>query len=298
MGQANWAPFPVSGSIDELLVIRPQSGNNHAESSEGCVGGALLCFRVRLIEAEGAIVKASMSMDQDCSPKQIGGQDVVHTELARNKQAWDQIAHRFAGHCALPDWGPFGESRSMDLLGDIRGMTLLEVGCGSGDSIARVVEDGARLVYGIDLSSTQIELATERNRAAIRDGRVRLIQAPMEEALALSDLDLIFSIYAFGWTRLPAVTLRNLAAYLKPGGRLIWSWGHPLFPEVQPVDGKFVLPESYSYFNENSQFASGWYGTEGAIVQNRMLSTWMRHLGEAGLSSRMSFSFITFISIN
>jgi SAM-dependent methyltransferase len=165
-------------------------------------------------------------------------------------------------------------------------MTVLEVGCGSGDSIARIVEDGAQLVYGIDLSSTQIELATERNHAAIRDGRVRLIQAPMEEALALSDLDLIFSIYAIGWTRLPAVTLRNLAAYLKPGGRLIWSWGHPLFPEVQPVDGKFVLPESYSYFNENSQFASGWYGTEGTIVQNRMLSTWMRHLGEAGFIVR------------
>ena len=75
----------------------------------------------------------------------------------------------------------------MDLLGDIRGMTLVEVGCGSGDSIARVVEDGVQLVYGIDLSSTQIELATERNRAAIRDGRVRLIQAPMEKALALRD---------------------------------------------------------------------------------------------------------------
>ncbi|MBV9404591.1 MAG: class I SAM-dependent methyltransferase [Acidobacteriaceae bacterium] len=174
----------------------------------------------------------------------------------------------------------------MDLLGDTRGMTVLEVGCGSGDSIARIVQNGAQLVYGIDLSSTQIELATERNRAAIRDGRVRLIQAPMEEALALSDLDLIFSIYAIGWTRLPAATLRNLAAYLKPGGRLIWSWGHPLFPEVQPVDGKFVLPESYSYFNENSQFASGWYGTEGTIVQNRMLSTWMRHLGEAGFIVR------------
>lgn len=38
----------------------------------------------------------------------------------------------------------------------------------------------------------------------------------MEEALALSDLDLIFSIYAIGWTRWPTAILRNLAAYLKP----------------------------------------------------------------------------------
>lgn len=225
-------------------------------------------------------------MHEDCSPKQIGGQDIVHAELARNKEAWDQIAHRFVGHCALPDWGPFGECRSTDLLGDVRGMTVLEVGCGSGDSIARVVERGAQLVYGIDLSSTQIELAAERNRAAIRDGTVRLIQAPMEEALALRDLDLIFSIYAIGWTRALAATFRNLAAYLKSSGRLIWSWGHPLLPELQPLDGKFVVPESYSYFNEQSQFVQGWYGTESTVVQHRMLSTWMHHMGEAGFIVR------------
>jgi 2-polyprenyl-3-methyl-5-hydroxy-6-metoxy-1,4-benzoquinol methylase len=133
-------------------------------------------------------------MHENCSPQQCGGQDTARTELARNKEAWDQIAHRFAGHCALPDWGPFGECRSTDVIGDVRGMTVLEVGCGSGDSIARVVECGAQLVYGIDLSSTQIELATKRNRNGIRDGRVRLIQAPMEEALGLRDFDLIFSI--------------------------------------------------------------------------------------------------------
>lgn len=208
------------------------------------------------------------------------------SELATNERAWDQLAPKFARHCALPDWGPFGECRSIDMLGDLVGRTVLEVGCGSGDSIAAVVERGPARVYGVDISSTQIALATERNRTHIDAGRVILIKAPMEAALDLCDIDLIFSIYGIGWTRDAAATFRNLATYLKPGGRLIWSWGHPLFPEVLCVDGKFVLPDSYSYFNEQSQFAAGWCGSEGTVVQNRMLSTWFRHITEAGLIVR------------
>jgi SAM-dependent methyltransferase len=49
----------------------------------------------------------------------------------------------------------------------------------------------------------------------------------MEQALELCDVDVIFSIYAIGWTLDPAATFRNMAAYLKPGGRFVWSWGHP-----------------------------------------------------------------------
>lgn len=210
----------------------------------------------------------------------------IQAELETNKRAWDKIAPKFSGHCALPDWGPFGECRTVDVLGDLRGLTVLEVGCGSGDSIARVVECGAEKVFGIDISTTQIALASERNRAGIDAGRVHLIEAAMEKALDLGGIDLIFSIYAIGWTRDPAATFRNLAAYLKPGGRLIWSWGHPLFPEILYVDRKFVLPESYSYFNEQSQFAAHWQGSEGAVVQNRMLSTWFRHITEAGFIIR------------
>jgi SAM-dependent methyltransferase len=210
----------------------------------------------------------------------------IEAELATNKRAWDQVAPKFSGHCALPDWGPFGECRSIDVLGNLHGLTVLEVGCGSGDSIARVVERGAERVYGIDISAAQIALATERNRANIDAGRVHLIRAPMEQALGLFGIDLIFSIYAIGWTRDPAATFRNLAVYLKPGCRLIWSWGHPLFPEVQYDDGKFVLPDSYSYFNEQSRLVAAWCGSEGTVVQNRMLGTWFRHMTEAGFLIR------------
>jgi hypothetical protein len=43
----------------------------------------------------------------------------LERNLALNKRAWNQVAPKFSGHCALPDWGPFGEGRSLDLLGNL-----------------------------------------------------------------------------------------------------------------------------------------------------------------------------------
>jgi SAM-dependent methyltransferase len=129
-------------------------------------------------------------------------------------------------------------------------------------------------------------MASERNKAHLATGKVQLFEAPMERALNLSCIDLIFSIYAIGWTLNPSATFRNLAMYLRPGGRFIWSWGHPLFPEVEYVDDRFLLPSSYSYFNEKREYTARWCGTEGAVIQNRMLSSWVRDLTNAGFVVR------------
>jgi SAM-dependent methyltransferase len=219
-------------------------------------------------------------------PERPATEVAIDADLAANKRAWDQVAPKFAGRCALPDWGPFGECRSLDLLGDLTGLSVLEVGCGSGDSITRVVERGAACIYGVDISATQIALATERNRLYIDQERVHLIQAPMEQAVELSGIDVIFSIYAIGWTRDVATTFRNLAGYLKPGGRFIWSWGHPLVPALQHVDGRFTVLDSYSYFDEQAKFSAPWCGSDGVVMQHRMLSTWIRYLTEAGFIIR------------
>ena len=205
-------------------------------------------------------------------------------EIALNKRAWDVVAPKFAGGCALPNWGPFGEGRKLDLLGPLNGARVMEVGCGSGHSIFQVVKLGAARVYGIDFSTTQIALATKLNQAHIDSGRVQLFEVPMEQSLELCDIDVIFSIQAIGWTRDPDATFSNLASYLKPGGRLVWSWGHPLFHKIHYQDGKLVLHNSY--FNQDSQFTPGWSGSEGAIMQTRTIATWFHHLTDAGFTVR------------
>src|SRR5258708_778165 len=127
----------------------------------------------------------------------------MHPELATNQRAWDIVAPKFRGVCALPAWGPFDVCKDRDLLGDISGQTVLEVGCGSGHSLAYLVDRGVRKAHGLEFSTTQLTFAAELNREAIDAGRVHLIQSPMEHPIEIPPVDLIVSVYAMGWTRDP-----------------------------------------------------------------------------------------------
>ena len=208
----------------------------------------------------------------------------MHNELSTNKKCWDQAAKKIFGVCSHPSWGVFDVCVNRDLLGIVAGKTVLEIGCGSGHSISYLAQRGVKKAYGLDISTTQIAFATELNRAHIESGRVELIEAPMERRLAFADIDIVYSIMAIGWTRDPKALFENLWSYLKPGGKLVWSWGHPLFDKVKYEGGNFALLKSY--FDEHSWFEEGWGGSEGVFMQTRTVASWFRHLTDAGFTVR------------
>jgi SAM-dependent methyltransferase len=201
-------------------------------------------------------------------------------ELATNQKAWDIVAPKFCGACALPTWGPFDVCKDRDLLGNISGQTVLEVGCGSGHSLTYLILNGVKKAYGLDFSATQLAFAAELNLEAIEAAQIQLIHSPMEHSIDIQPVDLIVSVYAMGWTRDPQSLFRNLWSYLKPGGRLIWSWGHPLFDKVQYENERFVLQKSY--FDETAYFSPSWGGSQGVYIQNRTIATWFRYQTETG----------------
>jgi SAM-dependent methyltransferase len=208
----------------------------------------------------------------------------MHHELFTNKKCWDHVAEKYFGACSLPSWGPFDVCVDRDLLGSVTDKTVLEIGCGSGHSISYLAQLGVKKAYGLDISTTQISLATELNRAHIESGRVELFEAPMELRLGFADIDIVFSIHAIGWTRDPKALFENLWSYLKPGGKLVWSWGHPLFGMVKYEAGNFVLLKSY--FDESAWFEEGWSGSEGVFMQTRTIASWFRYLRDAGFTVR------------
>src|SRR5690242_5939298 len=139
----------------------------------------------------------------------------MQPELAMNQMAWDIVAPKFRGACALPAWGPFDVCKDRDLLGEIGGQTVLEIGCGSGHSLAYLMaRKAAKKAYGLDFSATQLTFAAELNREAVSDGRIHLIQSPMEQPIELQPVDLIVSVQAMGWTQDPRALFRNLWSYL------------------------------------------------------------------------------------
>ena len=99
---------------------------------------------------------------------------------------------------------------------------ILEVGFGPGVAIAglsALTPNG--VVFGVDHSDVMVRVATRRNAAAIRAGRVELSQA---EADALPDfgapLDRVVAVNSIGFWPEPVARLKELHALLRAGGTI------------------------------------------------------------------------------
>ena len=198
-----------------------------------------------------------------------------------NQKTWNNVAPDFLEASALPVWGPFGVGEDLNLIDEIEGKTFLEVGCGSGRSIKYLVDQGAKKVFGIDFSETQIAEATRHNLASIGKGKVKIIQMPMEQDFDIEEVDTAFSIYALGWTLDPETTLANIFLHLKTGGHFIWRWDHSFFSDVIYKDGEYIL--AHSYHDESLLTIKNWkrQGNDINIVY-RKASTWHQLLRQAG----------------
>ncbi|MGA7402546.1 MAG: methyltransferase domain-containing protein [Candidatus Sulfotelmatobacter sp.] len=76
------------------------------------------------------------------------------------------------------------------LLGDVRGKTVLDLGCGTGENIIPLLERGAR-VTGIDISPDLIALAEQRLRKARKEATVRTGSA-YDTGMKTGSVDIVF----------------------------------------------------------------------------------------------------------
>jgi SAM-dependent methyltransferase len=110
----------------------------------------------------------------------------------------------------------------VSLLGVRAADQVFEVGFGPGIAVAELVRAGAGHVYGIDHSGVMLRQASRRNAAAIRAGRVTLINAPADQLPPALDgpFDAILAVNSLGFWPAPAERLDELRRRLAPGGRV------------------------------------------------------------------------------
>ena len=104
--------------------------------------------------------------------------------------------------------------------------TVLDAGCGSGrvtEWLAERLPNGR--VIALDASPAMLEEA--RRRLARFGDRVTFIAADLGGRLGLASgpVDAILSTATFHWVPDHDALFRNLAAVLRPGGRLVAQWG-------------------------------------------------------------------------
>lgn len=212
--------------------------------------------------------------------------------LETNRAYWNARADEWFGTTALPEVGVFCPSEEeLKLFGDVKGQRMLEICCGSGHSLLYNAKRGAAELWGVDISESQLNNA---RRLLDENGvTARLICSPMESMDGIPDsyFDCVYSIYGMGWATDLAGVFRKVYASLRPGGRFIFSWGHPLYYCVAYYTGtqwnqheelqkKYGLTMARSYFDEEN-FTLPLEGGD-VIFPNRRISTWVNALAEAG----------------
>lgn len=120
------------------------------------------------------------------------------------------------------------------LLGDIAGLSVLDVGCGNGGKLAELIRHGAAAGVGIDLSGNFI---AERDRPA----GLELISGDLSELDAVPELvgrrfDRILFLQSFGYAQNPVRTLRAARELLADDGVILLTRTQPIRHAVERAE--------------------------------------------------------------
>lgn len=207
------------------------------------------------------------------------------SEIALNRALWAIMNERFTDAAAdgmwarqQVEWGLFAvPERSLGVLGDVRGLDVVELACGTAYFSAWLARAGARTV-GLDLSHEQ--LATARRLQLQGGPAFPLLQADAQR-LPLPDggYDLVVSEHgAAAWCD-PERWLPEAARLLRPGGRLVFLTNSLLsalcVPLEEGVAGDHLLR------GQREAYEVVWPG--GGVEFHPSHGDWVRHLRAAGL---------------
>lgn len=195
---------------------------------------------------------------------------------------WYQQTHgSFLGDEDLV-WCPEGlREADAGLLGDVRGVRVLELGCGAAAGARWLARAGADAV-GLDLSAGMLRHAASGGRRT--KVTVPLVQA---DALALPFRDGCFDLVCTAFGAVPFVTdsaalMREVARVLRPGGRWVFAVTHPMrwmFLDDPTERGLTVVR---SYFERRPYVEYDPHGQPSYLEQHRTLGDRIRELVAAG----------------
>src|SRR5438552_12159732 len=208
----------------------------------------------------------------------------VHDSVAANVAKWTKqnVAYTDGrAQAAWPrddlTWGVYGVPEgAVAVVGDVRGLDVVELGCGTAYLSAWLAKRGARPV-GVD--PTPAQLATARRMMDETGILFPLVEAPAE-AVPLPDagFDLAISEYGASLWADPAKWIPEARRLLRPGGRLVFLTNSILVylcaPDVGAVREQLQRP----------QFGMGriqWPGEVG-IEYHLPHGEWIRILRDTG----------------
>jgi SAM-dependent methyltransferase len=153
---------------------------------------------------------------------------------------YDAFAEEFLEHASGSAHNAYYERPAvLSLLGDVRGLTVLDLGCGPGLYAEELLARGAGRVVGVDASANMVRLAAERVRGPVHF-RQHDLQTPMSWA-GDGEFDVALMPLVLHHLDDRVAALREAARVLRPGGRLVVSTAHPTSDWLRLGSGYFVV---------------------------------------------------------
>jgi SAM-dependent methyltransferase len=156
------------------------------------------------------------------------------------RRGWDRAADWWVGR-----YSPRGDVNRewiidpvlLSFVGDVRGLRILDAGCGGG-YLSRLLARGGARVVGVDVSARL--LAKARAEEAREPLGVRYLRADLAVLSSFHDasFDAAVSNIVLQDVRRYREAIREIHRVLKPGGRFVFSLTHPAFEA--PVPGMWV----------------------------------------------------------
>ncbi len=166
-----------------------------------------------------------------------------------------------------------------DLLGDVTGLSVLDLGCGNGGKLAELVGEGATAAVGVDVSG---------NFLSAPPPGLELIQGDLNELDSMPGFggrtfDRILLLQSFGYAKDPVRTLQVVRAMLADDGFILLTRTQPIRYAVERAEQNGTsLGEEY-FSNASYTYRTGWNEQIALTKRTYTLSDLINVFSAAGL---------------
>ena len=167
----------------------------------------------------------------------------LSSDARLNREAWTKYNAEYTDEQAADawaqdeiEWGVFAKPEAdLNVLGDVAGKDIVELGCGTAYFSAWLAKRGARPV-GVDVTPAQLETARRMQRETGIE--FPLLEASAEEVpLPDASFDLVLSEYGASIWADPRRWVPESARLLRPGGVLVFMCNSTLSILCSPDEG-------------------------------------------------------------
>jgi SAM-dependent methyltransferase len=196
---------------------------------------------------------------------------------------YSRLRRSVEGLSGAPEWPALRA-----LLPDLRGLRIVDLGCGFGWFCRWARSQGAAQILGIDVSEKMLARARRETPDPAADRAIVYAQADLERLdLPAQAFDLAYSALALHYVVDLAGLLATVSRALVPGGHLVFSIEHPVYTApARPgwridADGRKTWPVD-GYLAEGPR-TTDWLA-QGVVKQHRTIGTTLTTLIRLGFA--------------